>query len=130
MKKIAIIEKNVVHNIARVGNIKNLPKDFPKDYIDVTEIICNIGDPVIDGMPVTKPDKWHTVKEDGSGWELTKKNKTVKDAQELGAAKASEIAAARESSPFIGLSPSEAEKFVDDNSAKVVLKAMMPFLLK
>lgn len=130
MMKIAVIKNNVVDNVVTVDDIENLPKDFPKDYIDITELPCGIGDPVKNGVPVSKPSRFHSVKSDGSGWEVTKENKTLKDAQELGAAKASEIAVARENSPFIGLSPSEAEKFIDDNSAKVVLKGMLPFILK
>ena len=44
--------------------------------------------------------------------------------------KISDLDTAIKNSPLFGLSIEDAEKFIDDNTAKVVEKAMLPFILK
>lgn len=51
-------------------------------------------------------------------------------AKENAEAKATTLEAAILNSPLHGLSIAEGEKFVEDNTAKVVQKAMLPFILK
>jgi len=70
--RVAIIEKNRIKNIIVSDKVG-------KGQFDVTGILCNIGDPIINGIPVPRPSNYHTLKKDNSAWEITKENQDMLD---------------------------------------------------
>jgi hypothetical protein len=107
MKKIAKIENGIVSNIEKFDG-----DDIPNGYIDVTETKCDIGDPVVDGSPVERPSEFHTVKEKHDA-DVLKKTEFDDKKKEVG---------------LKDMSLADREKFVDDNTQKAVLKALMAYI--
>lgn len=78
MKKFAQIVNNLVFNITN-----NRDDDvLPPNWLDVTEITCGLGWPIVDDVPISPPTKWHTVTATNDGWEITPENQALKDAEE------------------------------------------------
>lgn len=94
MKRYAQIEDNIVNNIC------NFPDEhpIPDGWMDVTEIDCNINWPIINGVPTGPPSKWHTIKSDNLGYEITPDNQTLKDSQDAEKVRSREISQAQISS--------------------------------
>lgn len=65
--KFAQVEDNLITNFA-VYEDGETP---PEGWIDVTGIFCDIGYPVVAGVPVERPSKFYTVNAAHDGWELT-----------------------------------------------------------
>lgn len=80
MQKFAHIIDNLVNNIAKF-NDQATP---PLNWIDVTGIESGIGWPIVDGVPLAPPSKWHTVTATNDGWEITPENQALKDLEEQG----------------------------------------------
>lgn len=74
MKKFAKIENNLIVNLAIFGD----DMDTPDGWIDVTDVVCSMGDPIgEDGIPVPKPTKYHTMMADNTGWEIPHENQEL-----------------------------------------------------
>lgn len=78
MLEFALIIDNLVNNMAKFQD-GSTP---PTNWIDVTGIECAIGWPVVGGIPLAPPSKWHTVTSTNDGWEITPENQALKDAEE------------------------------------------------
>lgn len=78
MKKFAHIVDNLVNNIAKFKDNASPPTQ----WIDITGIQCGIGWPIVGGVPLAPPSKWHTVTATNDGWEITPENQALKDAEE------------------------------------------------
>jgi len=70
--RVAIIKDNLIKNIIVSDKVG-------KGQFDVTGMSCNIGDPIINGTPATRPSNYHTLKKDNSAWEITKENQDMLD---------------------------------------------------
>jgi len=65
--KFAKVEDNLITNFATYPD----GTEPPAGWIDVTGIFCDIGYPVVAGVPVERPSKFYTVNAAHDGWELT-----------------------------------------------------------
>ena len=138
MKKIGIVKNNFIINVV----------DFPDNHVpisgqmDVTNIVgAGIGIPVIDGIVMPMPSKWHTLKEDNSGWEITPEKQAEKDAIEAVNARSAEINDARETAGIKDVTIEQAHDFIDSrldaaitaaevkDAIRTILKKMIPYIL-
>ena len=78
MQTFAMIENNLVINMAKFDDLATPPTG----WIDVTGIDCGIGWPVVTGVPLVPPTRWHTVTITNDGWEITPENQALKDEAE------------------------------------------------
>ena len=78
MKTFAYIVDNLVANVAKFDNSATPDTG----WIDVTGIDCGVGWPIVAGVPLVPPTKWHTVTITNDGWELTPENEAAKIAAE------------------------------------------------
>lgn len=78
MLKFALIVDNLINNMAKFQD----GSTTPENWIDVTGIDCGIGWPIVGGVPLAPPSKWHTVTATNDGWEITPENQALKDAEE------------------------------------------------
>ena len=78
MQKFAQVTDSLVVNMANFDD----GDSPPSSWIDVTSIDCGIGWPIVAGVPLAPPSKWHTVNATNDGWEITPENQALKDAAE------------------------------------------------
>lgn len=62
-----------------IGNFSkhNPDNEIPTGWFDFTGMRGNIGDPIVNGVPVPKPSRWHTLED--KEWIMTPENQTKKD---------------------------------------------------
>lgn len=72
----AEIKNGVITNKAKFEDTT----EIPYGWINVTGMVCGIGDPIVDGSPVPRPSKWHT--RNGLEWVISTDSQAKKDAAE------------------------------------------------
>ena len=102
--KVAKIKDGFIVNISR-------SKTVPAGCIDVTDIRCNIGNPVIDGVPIPEPSRYHTLS--GLKWIVTAENQTLKDDEETERTRQANISMEKEATGFVSKTLTEKKALVD-----------------
>ena len=111
---------------------------LPDGWIDVTNTKCDIGDPVIDGVPIPKPSEAHVV--DGGRWVVDPKKQAEALEREANRKFRIEIFNAKANGGFQGKSLEQCYECVDESFRNVpdspvktatvdVFKKILPYIL-
>jgi hypothetical protein len=135
MKRYAKVEDDVIINI----EVFKDDDETPQGFVDITNVRCNIGDPVVNGSPVPCPSKWHTL--EGLTWVITSENQALKDAFDVETQRISEIEVEKTSAGFRRITVQQAHNKIDEifdavtnmaelrEATRSALKKIVPFII-
>jgi len=122
---------------------------IPKDVITLTreeyKKLFNNGSSNIaigpEGKPEKKPSKYHTLKNDKSGWEILAESQSIKDEKDTEAVRLSAIEEGKKNSGFRKITVEQGHDFIDKRldratnlqelreETRKILKKMIPYLI-
>lgn len=110
MKQFSKVENNIVANMAKFDDSAQLPVG----WIDTTNVPCAIGWPVVNGVPIARPSKWHTVTATNDGWEITPESQALKDESDATHLRSQDINNAQGSTGLNGITVDQARQIIAD----------------